>query len=350
VQLTSPDSIARGREPNLDTALLELRCIVRWGLRNWMLAVLLALVGAGGLGFLAYRKAPMFTSKVIIDVRTTYDEDEPPPSAREVKQYIDSVVLSDSALTELVRPLGFNPRDLELFRALTLSKIRDSIGISIDHESPVRADQVKTRLSISFSAKSAEGALNGSRALADHIVAFQNKVRVVGGRLEEEVGERSEDELNTRLSESERRLASLTLQLAGAKPTDAFELRMKINQAQVEVEQLTNALDRVSRRTRKVALRNNFERDMSGAGYVIVDRGQLPPPKRISQTERAVIAGIAGFFGLFVGLVLVIGGLSFRVYDADSLRRLGLRSIGEVKALGLGSESWWARRKRKETR
>lgn len=337
------------REPNFQTAWLELRCILRWGLRNWVLALVLALLGGAAIGFMAYRKQPLFTAKVIIDVRTPYDEDEPPPSGREVRQYIGSAVLSDVALAELAGQLGYEPRDVELFRTLTLSKIRDAIGVSVDHESPVRSEQVKTRLSISFMAITPERALNGARVLGDYIVEFQNKLRVAGGRMEEEMGERSAEGLSVRLQEAERRLGALRLQLENASPHESFELRMKINEAQVEADQLSQALDRVSRRTRKVVLRNNFERDMSGAGYAIVDRGQLPPPKRLSQVEKGVVAAIAGFFGLFGGLVLVLGGLSFRVYDADSLRRLGLKAIGEVEVPDLAVDSWWARRNRRVT-
>lgn len=347
--MVNPMPVSDAREPNFQTAWLELRCILRWGLRNWVLALILALLGGAAIGFLAYRKQPLFTAKVVIDVRTSYDEDEPPPSGREVRQYIGSAVLSDVALADLAGPLGYEPRDVELFRTLTLSKIRDAIGVSVDHESPVRSEQVKTRLSISFMAITPDRALNGARVLGDYIVDFQNKVRVAGGRIEEEMGERSAEALSARLQEAERRLGALTLQLGSAAPQEAFELRMKINEAQVETHQLSQALDRVSRRTRKVVLRNNFERDMSGAGYAIVDRGHLPPPKRLSQAEKGVVAAIAGFFGLFVGLVLVLGGLSFRVYDADSLRRLGLKAIGEVEVPDLAVDSWWARRNRKVT-
>jgi hypothetical protein len=347
--MVDPTPVDDVREPNFQTAWLELKCILRWGLRNWGMALVLSVLGSLAIGFLAYRKPPQFTAKVIIDVRTSYDEDEPPPSGREVRQYIGSAVLSDVALAELAGPLGYNPRDVELFRTLTLAKIRDAIGISVDHESPVRSEQVKTRLSISFVAITPERALNGARVLGDYIVEFQNKLRVAGGRIEEEMGERSAEALSVRLQEAERRLGSLRLQLDHASPQESFELRMKINEAQVEAEQLSRALDRVSQRTRKVVLRNNFERDMSGAGYAIVDRGHLPPPKRLGQVGKAVVASVAGLFGLFGGLVLVLGGLSFRVYDADSLRRLGLKAIGEVEVLDLAVDSWWARRNRKVT-
>lgn len=317
-------------DPTAADAIRELRCLVRWGLRNWKLAVILSLFAAGAIAVKVYKRPPRYTSTVIIDVRDSQAFSEgAPPSSRELTKFIMGVALADTQLIEIAEKLGYDlgptiggkPIDLEMFR--------DAIGLGIYYDAAPQTMYIKTRIGLRFTAAEPDRSLAGARALAEHIVSFQNRGRKEDAALQHEMALENELGIGQRLQRAEAGLMRLMLERTQAPPASSAELTAKIVALQNEVEQLREMQDSAAKRTHQSVLRGDFERDASGLGYEIVDRGHLPPPNRLTQLDTAVIAGVAIFLGLLPVWVLALGGLTFRVYDRDSLRRLGLVYFGQ---------------------
>lgn len=333
------------KEPTFADAWHEVRCLVRWGLLHWKLAIVLSVLAAVGVGFKIYRRAPTYFSTVIIDVKANnLFTDGPPPSNRELTRFIMGVALADTYLIELAEKLGYDlgpsqggkPVDLELFR--------DSIGLSVYYDPAPETLYTHTRIGLRFGAGEPEKALTGARTLAEHVVNFQNRNRMKGLEMERELALETELGISQRLEERETELARVRLEQSLALGAAAAEHSAKVLSLQNEVEKLRELLDATTRRTSQSVLRGDFERDASSLGYEIVDRGQLAPPRRLSQLDTASIAAGLTMLGVFPVFLLALGGLSFRAYDKDSLRRLGLACFGEGYVATPGLQSMVERR------
>lgn len=334
---------AEPREPTFDDALRELSCLLRWGLRKWKLAILLSLVAAFGVGYKIYKRAPSYLSTVDIDVKTSnVFSDGPPPSTRELTKYIMGIALADTYLVELAEKLGYDlgptiggkPVDLYLFR--------DAIRLSVYYDNPPNTMYTHTRIGLRFAGGTPETALKGARLLAEHVVSFQNRNRLKGLEMEREVALETELGVAERVKEREAELARVTLEQSTVGTGSDYSA--KLNALQNEVAQLRELQTAITRRTSQSLLRGDFERDASSLGYEIVDRGTLAPPKRLSQLDTALIVGLFVWLAAFPVFVLALGALTFRVYDQDSLRRLGLAYFGQGYVATPGLQSMVERR------
>lgn len=315
-------------EPTFADALRELKCLLRWGLRRWPVAILLSLLAAFGVGYKLYKRAPSYLSTVVIDVKTNnVFSDGPPPSTRELTKYIMGIALADTYLVELAEKLGYDLGPTMGGKPVDLYLFRDAIRLSVYYDTPPNTMYTHTRIGLRFSGGSPETALNGARLLAEHVVSFQNRNRLKGLEMEREVALETELGIAQRVKEREAELARVTLEQSTVGAGSDYSARLMA--LQNEVAQLRELQETITRRTSQSLLRGDFERDASGLGYEIVDRGHLAPPKRFSQMDIALIAGLFVWLAAFPVFVLALGALSFRVYDQDSLRRLGLAYFGQ---------------------
>lgn len=330
-------------EPTFGDALRELSCLLRWGLRKWKLAILLSLLAAFVVGYKIHKRAPSYMSTVDIDVKANnVFYDGPPPSTRELTKYIMGIALADTYLVEIAEKLGYDlgptiggkPVDLYLFR--------DAIRISVYYDTPPNTMYTHTRIGLRFSGGSPESALNGARLLAEQVVSFQNRNRLQGLEVERELALETELGIAQRVKEREAELARVTLEQPAVGVSSEYAAKLRALQS--EVTQLRELQQSITRRTSQSLLRGDFERDASGLGYEIVDRGHLAPPKRLSQLDTALIVGVFVWLAAFPVFVLALGALSFRVYDQDSLRRLGLAYFGQGYVASPGLQSMVERR------
>jgi len=319
----------RAKEPTFADAWYELQCIVRWGRRRWKLALLLSLLVAAGAGLFIYRRTPLYVSTVVIDVEENNVFNEgPPPSTRELTRYIMGIALADTHLVELADKIGVALGPAQGGKPMGLDLFRDSIGVSVYYETAPSTLYTHTRIGLRYAAKDPESALKGARMLAEHVVTFQNRNRVTNLELGRELALQTEAGIAQRLKESEAELARIRLQ-GPAPGVAAADYAARLHYLQNEVLQLTELQEAATRNASQSVLRTEFERDASGLGYEIVDRGHLAPPRRLSQVDVALIVALFTLVGALPVVGLALGGLSFRAHDGDSLRRLGLTCFGQ---------------------
>lgn len=332
------------KEPTFADAWHEVRCLVRWGVRHWKLAILLSVLAAFAVGFKIYRRAPTYYSTVIIDVKANnVFSDGPPPSSRELTRFIMGVALADTYLIELAEELGYDLGPTQGGKPVDLEMFRDSIGLSVYYDPAPASLYTHTRIGLRFGAGDPEKALIGARTLAEHVVNFQNRNRIKGLEMERELALETELGMAQRLEVREAELARAKLEQSLAFGGNGGP-SSKVIALQNEVDKLRELLDASTRRTSQSVLRGDFERDASGLGYEIVDRGHAAPPRRLSQLDTALIVGGLTIFGVFPVFLLGLGGLSFKAYDKDSLRRLGLTCFGEGYVATPGLQSMVERR------
>lgn len=337
---------APAREPTFADAWYELQCLARWGLRHWKLATLLSVVVALGVGFKIYRRPPAYVSTVVIDVKeNNVFADGPPPSTRELTRFIMGVALADTYLIELAERLGYDLGPTQGGKPVDLEQFRDAIGVSVYYDPAPNSLYTHTRIGLKFSGRDPEKALTGARALAEHVVSFQNRHRLKGMEMQRELAQETELGLSLLLTDREAELARASLEQSVGRSSTANEPASKVAALQNEVTQLRELQNAATQRTFQSVLRGDFERDASALGYEIVDRGHLAPPNRLSRRDVAIIAIVATLLGSLPVVVLALGGLSFRVYDKDSLRRLGLVSFGQGFVGSLESQSVVERRR-----
>jgi hypothetical protein len=320
-------------EPTFAAAWFELRCLLRWGFRRWPLAVILCLLTGFAVGRKVFKSAPSYRSTVTIQVKANHAfADGAPPSAHELTLFIMGVALADTQLIELAEQLGYDLGPMRDGKPVDLQEFRDAIAMVVFYDTMPDRFYTETRIGIRFTGGDPEGALKGARTIAEHVVAFQNKGRFQNVDLEQELALETELGLSLRLKQVESELSRLKLQYSGPGGVVAGEHAARAVALENEVEQLQDLLKHASKSTQQSVLRGDFERDASGLGYEIVDRGALAPPARMTQIEKATIAGLVTGLGAFPLMVVILGAFSFRVYDSDSLRRLGLRSFGHAFA------------------
>lgn len=326
-------------EPTFADALYELRCLLRWGRGRWGFALLLSLVAGLAVGAVVARRPPAFSSTVTIEVKASRGfTDGPPPSARELTQFIMGVALADSQLIALATRLGYDLGPNRDGKPADLAKFRDRTALFVYYDSSHGVLQTDTRIGLRFTAEEPDRALKGARLLAEHVVAFQNHNRMDGNDLERELAHETELGLSTRLSQVESEVARL-------KAENSFQTRprtesvARIATLNNESHRLRELLADASTRTRQSVLRGDLERDASGLGYAIADAGTLAPPSTFAPRDKAILIGALCGAAAFPLFILLLGAASFRVYDDDSLRRLGLRSFGHafVARPGVGS-------------
>ncbi len=341
----------RPKEPTFADAWDELQCLVRWGRRRWKLAVFLSILAAVAAGFVVYRRVPLYTSTVVIDVEESNAFNVgPPPSTRELTRYIMGVALADTYLVELADKVGVRLGLTQGGKPMGLDLFRDSIRISVYYETSPNSLYTHTRIGLMFAAKEPEKALHGARILAEHVVSFQNRNRTAGLEMERELALETQAGISQRLKEREAELARIRLESPAPGP-GAADYSARLHYLENEVAQLSALQEAANRNASQSVLRRDFERDASSLGYEIVDRGHLAPPRRFSQLDLATLVALTTLFGVLPVVGLALGGLSFRAYDGDSLRRLGLGCFGQGYVANPGFQSMLERRsvKRRST-
>jgi hypothetical protein len=320
-------------EPTFAAAIYELRCLLRWGVRRWPWAAFLSVLVAFAIGNKVFKSAPTYHSTVTIEVKANHAFSEgAPPSAHELTLFIMGVALADTHLIELAKTLGYDLGPTRDGKPVDLEEFRDAIGMLVFYDTTPDGFYTNTRIGLRFTGGTPDGALKGARTVAEHVVAFQNQGRFENVELERELALQTELGLSIRLEQVEADLARLRLQYAGPTGVVGGEHVAKAMALTNEADQLQELLKEASKNTQQRVLRGDFERDASGLGYEIVDRGTLAPPTRLSQVEKASLVGGACAVCAFPVMILMLGAFSFRLYDQDSLRRLGLRSFGHAFA------------------
>jgi hypothetical protein len=326
------------REPGLREAAQELRWMGRRARRRWPTILGLSVAVAAGLTLMQARSPRRFTSRMTLRVlETDFDPQTTPPTSDQLTQYLRDVALSRRALLDTIVQYDLYPDEYRLDPSLALERMREDVEIEIGSnyfalerqpDAPVRS----ARLAIAYTGRDPEVSLRVVQHLSQLAEAGQRQSRQAAARAQAAAAERRVDRARHDLLWARTELAKTESDLAHtADPVQRSLLFLTQRRMQNEVDQTqeqVRGFDAIADRWR---LRSDFESQASGIRFEIVDPGR-PARLRWSDSQRLLLTAVLGWL---VGLpVLAMGIVAFdpRVWDARTVRRLGLEPIGHVPA------------------
>lgn len=310
----------------------------RTRVRPWPV-ILLAVVLTAGLTYKIATRRPMFYSEVVLAMREgsliNADKTTGLPLG-ELRQFVQSVLLPDKELGELIERHNLNRLRKKLGMQYAINELRENIEIEIwrnsfiyyDPESPNRV--ASARIGLTVGDEDPDKAALIARELANIVI---EQVRVHRLDLTRRVAKsltEFRDGLGTRMTELEQERTTRMVQLAKAREAGKESVAQAIHLRLLEI-------DNEQKRTEKTIKDINTSQDVladriAAAGLDLIvelvsEKRPIPPESK--GLMIAMLSVVLAVFSL-LGAALVLGAFDSRVHDTDDIARLGLPVLGHV--------------------
>lgn len=316
-------------EPGWPELREELRVVRRRMRQRWLLTGMITLlVTAAVVGWKALQKPSYRASIVIRLVEQAFDEDTRPPTARDITQYLYDISLSRPTLLSVVEKHDLYP-ERQFDPTWAVESMKDDIDIDVLSnyfspetyiENPVR----EARVVISYSARDPRKALEVVRELGELVGARETDIRQRVAELTARAGDNARRALRDQLTMVRRELTVLNIR-PNKTPHDIVQIR----QLSDELKALDDQLHHLTLTSQELNLRDELEEVSMGMRFEIVDEGKLPE-RLLTRTQSLAILGVLLFFLALPVVGVGVGTLDTRIYDRDSLRRLGIPTLGQI--------------------
>ena len=317
------------QEPGWSALRAELAVVRRRMRQRWVLTALCALfVTAAVVGWKA-RQNPSYRAAIVIRlVEDGFDEETRPPSSRDITQYLYDIALSRPTLLSVIDDHELYPEQ-RFDPTWAIESMKDDIDITVVSnyfspetyiENPVR----EARVVIGYTAREPLKALEVARQLGELIAERETEVRRRIAELTARAGADAKSALRNALIMARR--DHIVLQMRRDKtPLDIVQIR----RLEEEIKALDAELKLMSLTAEELSLRGELEQRSLGLRFEMVDEGRLPE-RRLSRGQSLSLLGLLVFFLSLPVVGVGVMALDTRIYDEDSLRRLGIASLGRI--------------------
>jgi uncharacterized protein involved in exopolysaccharide biosynthesis len=315
------------REFREEVRVVRLRMRQRW-LATGIFAVLVTVLV---VAWKATRRPSYQAAIVIRLVEHELDEDTRPPTSRDITQYFYDISLSRPTLLAVIDKYELYP-ERRFDPSWAIEAMKDDIEIEVlsNYFSPeiyIANPLRDARVVIRYHAPEPQLALDVVRELGALIAERESRVRQRIADLTAEAGTDAQRVLRGELMMVSRELTRLNIK-PDKTPLDIVQIRRLSD----EIRELDRELTLLTRKTLNLSLRDELEESSMGLRFELIDDGKLPARSLTKAQSLAILAFITFFLVLPV-VGVGVSALDTRIYDRHSLRRLGIRTLGQLPSL-----------------
>ncbi|HEY4176077.1 MAG TPA: hypothetical protein VGM90_04570 [Kofleriaceae bacterium] len=329
---TSEQSTAAGM-------IVELQRVLRRARAHWVAVLALAAVVSAGLVFVVVTKHRQLEAQVTLALTEgvlTGEHSGVP--ARELKEYVDSVLLSDQNLAEVIEKENLVPLRKKLGMPFALEQVRGQLEIEVwkntflyyfDEEATSRKS---ARIGITVLDRDPDRAYDTAKAIAAVMIRAHEEERArITGAVAEEVRllrEGLEAELATLNGEVSAQEATIKAARAKGNLGLAASLEVELVSVEQRVKDRTQMLSQVTNSS------DGLADQISAAGLdvtlAVVDE-RRPDRPEWNTFALILVCCVISSAAVF-GAAMIVSTFDTRIHDGDDLTRFRLPLLGHVPA------------------
>jgi hypothetical protein len=260
-----------------------------------------------------------------------FDPSTHPPSPKELGEYLSRVVLSDTALVQMMGELEIEKDLLQRIPDLALSRVREAIELEVENDS-FGADYYgarrSARVSLSFIDQDPERALVAVKYLTSKIMSFEADVRRQAATDVSRTLDIADADVRQQLQGVEREQARMSAEQRTLTGHELELSRLRMKRVAETVFALRTRASSTQGESQRWGLRRSFETNVQGLVFELVEPGRLPPPRPLSRTSDAALFGVGSLLCLLPIIAFGVGALDFRLHDGEGVAHIGLKSFG----------------------
>jgi hypothetical protein len=313
----------------------ELARIRRRVRARWLLTILLALVLTGLVIVRQARRERTYRATVMLRVMEgQFDPDSAPPTSAQLQEYLWEVALSRARLFEVMEEHNLYGSERRIDPLLALDEMRDVLDVKVlrnyfqierDPDAPPRS----ARIALSYAHGDPEKALEVTRALANIMAEQEAKTRRESTEVALASMRDSATTLDSALVAARMEESRLVYELSTGDPAQAPARTVRLVSLRRQIQSLEDQKSLANMAVSNLGLRNQVEGRELGLRFEIIDPGRVPKVV-IADSTRLALLGCIAFLFLLPVAGTGIAAYDLRIYDADDLKRLGLRPFGHV--------------------
>ena len=311
-----------------ETSYLLRRSTVRW-----RATLAIALVVALAVVALHGRTPRRFESTVVFSATEgDLDGETAPRQSRELGPWVETALLSNARLYEVIRRHGLYAPQLALGPSQALEAFRDDLRVEVWRnyflvERESRNDPARsTRLSITFAAADPALALAIAQELGRVMVAAEEETRKGDAARTTESLARALDDRRADLVSRREAVTRAQIDLF-VKPSP--ELAVALVGRRADLVRAEESLAGLAARQATLALRVRIEERALGLRFDRVDAGRAESVRLARRAELALLGALTLLFALPL-TALTLAVFDARIRSAEDLRRLGVTSLGHL--------------------
>lgn len=313
----------------------EVKRLLSRAKRRWFLVLLVTSALAGLLVVRELRKQRFYESTIVLTATEgEQSEDAVAHTTIRLQDHVYHAVFTDKVLTELMVKYEFRPDLQKSNPRFALEQFRDLIDVEIYKneftlprfpESPPRS----ARIGISARYPDPDIALALTRDLGDLVIQRDADIR--RERFEAHLRV-ANDMVSLTSQEVDRLVSEVEYALAAEEtiPDRRGEFKVKADSAARALVAAQARLTEAEGTKQKLQRSKNADSQSLELSYDRADWGA--PERRENRTWLLIRTILFGFFGLLPIVALTVGAFDPRVYDENDVSRLGLKSLGRVRA------------------
>jgi len=315
----------------------ELTRLARRARRRWLRTFAFALVCAALVVAAAARKPRSYASRVAFRViESEMEAASSPRTNGKLRDYVATVVFSNSRLTSIIKQHGLYPSLMALDPSRAVESMREDIDVEVwrnyfalPHtiDDPARS----ARLAVTFHGKDAQTVYDTVTQLGRLITESEQHQRVAQAeaalRFSEAQILSAQELVNTRRQE----LIANQLRREQVRTTEAgLQLALEARDLEKAIPRATKLLEQAEARREQAYMRVQLEKRALGLRWEMIDPGRVEAAGMSKRTLLAWLGALAFLFALPLCAVGV-GAFDPHVYDLDDVHRLGLPTVGAVR-------------------
>jgi len=320
------------REPGVGELRVELRRLARRALRRPLLVVGIALAMSLVMVKRRADKPEVWYAEVSFRISEGVRANTTPRPTKEIREYVESVVLSSRNLEAIMRRHGLDLEALDEDAADATAEFKSNFEVWVKRNYFLEdwQDHKSARLTLVFWGGSSEEVRAVLADAADVLVAEETRRRgdFVAAALAEnmDVGRVEREQLQRR----ERRISEIEVALAGnPSPSLAVVLRRELIASQATMSDAHIRLAAVEKSYTDLRVALLLEANQLAVRFEKIDESVTQDVA--SATLLSLIKlGLVVFLALLPLVVISVGAFDSRIYDLEDVRRLGMVGVGHV--------------------
>jgi hypothetical protein len=301
---------------------------------RWLRALLIATLMSAAVVGMMYRKPQKYFASLTLSVTEGVVQDRTGPVPKnQLRTYISDVSLNRRHVTKLIESFDLYPTLRRIDPQLAIDEFWSDLEVDVyQNQFAVEADQANTRRSarvqIMYAANDPDTAVLVTNEIRRLITEFE--VRRARLAAEEGFAELSDavaaaEEI---IDQHKIELAKRSDELLVAPPQREGALKFEVSRLEERMLNDVRRLDQMQKAKAALDVRRQLQNAQSGQLISVVDQ-QVPAPHN-PKPIRLAIVGLAVFLLGFPMAAMGVAAFDHRIYDANDIRRLGVRVVGHV--------------------
>jgi hypothetical protein len=301
--------------------------------------ILLAMLITAGLTYKVAMKKQIYYSEVVLALREGSLLDANKATGlpmEELKEFVQSVLLPDAALVEVIEKYDLNPLRNKLGMPWAVTELRESIELEVWRNSFIYYDpdnsnrEASARIGLTVGDDDPDQAYLIAHDLAEVVIRETREQRLKLAKKAAADIAAYREALSERMVKLERERTEHMIAQSKARSEN------KIGVSQVHAMRLVE-IDQIQKETEKslsaIAVSPDALADRiaeAGLDIVVEIVSERRPARPESKGMLIMMVGVVVGLGSLLGASLVLGAFDSRVHDTDDVARLGLPVLGHV--------------------